>query len=123
GVVLGKTVNSELEIRMQGQTANPENPGHKPGGSPSGSDAGDASGFFPLAFGTQTAGSIIRPAAFCGVTGYKPSYGLISRIGMKIMSDSLDTVGVMARSVADCALVAGVLSGRDLGDPDRKPEW
>jgi Asp-tRNA(Asn)/Glu-tRNA(Gln) amidotransferase A subunit family amidase len=78
--------------------------------------------FFPLAYGTQTAGSIIRPAAYCGVVGYKPSFGTISRIGMKIMSDSLDTVGVMARSVADCALFAGAVSGRDLGDPDRKAD-
>jgi Asp-tRNA(Asn)/Glu-tRNA(Gln) amidotransferase A subunit family amidase len=123
GVVIGKTVTTEFATRKPGPTANPVNPGHTPGGSSSGSAAGLAAGFFPLAFGTQTAGSIIRPAAFCGVTGYKPSYGLISRIGMKIMSDSLDTVGIMARSVADCALLAGVLSGRDLGDPERKPEW
>src|ERR1019366_4280017 len=103
-------------------TANPANPGHTPGGSSSGSAAGVADGMFPVAFGTQTAGSVIRPAAFCGVVGYKPTYGTISRIGMKIMSDSLDTVGVMARSVADCALFAGAVSGRDLGDPDTKPE-
>jgi Asp-tRNA(Asn)/Glu-tRNA(Gln) amidotransferase A subunit family amidase len=76
---------------------------------------------FPVAFGTQTAGSIIRPAAYCGVVGYKPSFGLISRIGMKVMSDSLDTVGVIARSVADCAFFAGAVSGRDLGDPDSNP--
>ena len=65
---------------------------------------------------------MIRPAAYCGVVGYKPSFGTINRIGMKIMSDSLDTVGVMARSVADCALFAGAVSGRDLGDPDARPE-
>ena len=64
---------------------------------------------------------MIRPAAYCGVVGYKPSYGLISRIGMKIMSDSLDTMGVMARSVADCALFAGAVAGRDLGDPETAP--
>ena len=81
-----------------------------------------AAGFFPVAFATQTAGSVIRPAAYCGVVGFKPSFGTISRIGMKIMSDSLDTVGVLARSVADCALFAGAVSGRDLGDPDRKPD-
>ena len=75
-----------------------------------------------MAYGTQTAGSIIRPAAYCGVVGYKPSFGLISRIGMKIMADSLDTVGVIARAVADCALLAGAVSRRDLGDPDRKPD-
>ena len=73
----------------------------------------------PLAFGTQTAGSVIRPAAFCGVVGYKPSFGLIARHGMKLMSDSLDTVGVLARSVADCALFAEAVSGHVLGDPDR----
>jgi Asp-tRNA(Asn)/Glu-tRNA(Gln) amidotransferase A subunit family amidase len=76
---------------------------------------------FPVAFGTQTAGSIIRPAAYCGVVGYKPTYGMINRVGMKLMSDSLDTVGVMARSVADCAFFAGAVSGRDLGDPDAHP--
>jgi Asp-tRNA(Asn)/Glu-tRNA(Gln) amidotransferase A subunit family amidase len=76
---------------------------------------------FPVAFGTQTAGSIIRPAAFCGIVGYKPTFGMISRNGMKIMSDSLDTVGVMARSVADCAFFAGAVSGRDLGNPDAYP--
>jgi Asp-tRNA(Asn)/Glu-tRNA(Gln) amidotransferase A subunit family amidase len=65
---------------------------------------------------------VIRPAAFCGIVGYKPSFGLICRSGMKIMSDSLDTVGVMARTVADCALFAGAVSGRDLGDPDLKPD-
>ena len=78
--------------------------------------------FFPLAYGTQTAGSVIRPAAYCGVVGYKPSYGTINRFGMKLMSESLDTVGVMARSVADCALFAGAVAGRDLGDPDVRPE-
>jgi Asp-tRNA(Asn)/Glu-tRNA(Gln) amidotransferase A subunit family amidase len=64
---------------------------------------------------------VIRPAAYCGVVGYKPSFGLISRIGMKVMADSLDTVGVLARSVADCALLAGAVAGRDLGDPDVRP--
>ena len=97
---------------------NPVNPNHTPGGSSSGSAAGVGAGLFPLAFGTQTAGSVIRPAAFCGVVGYKPTFGLISRVGMKIMSDSLDTVGVFARTVADCALFASAVSGRDLGDPD-----
>jgi Asp-tRNA(Asn)/Glu-tRNA(Gln) amidotransferase A subunit family amidase len=95
---------------------------HTPGGSSSGSAAGVADGFFPLAFGTQTAGSVLRPAAYCGVVGYKPSFGLINRFGMKLMSESLDTVGVMARSVADCALLAGAAAGRNLGDPDARPE-
>ncbi len=134
-VVIGKTVTTEFATRKPGPTTNPANPGHTPGGSSSGSAAGVAAGFFPFAYGTQTAGSVVRPAAFCGVVGYKPTFGLISRIGMKIMSDSLDTVGILARSVADCALLAGAVSGHELGDPDmqtsaaprigicRSPSW
>jgi Asp-tRNA(Asn)/Glu-tRNA(Gln) amidotransferase A subunit family amidase len=121
GVFYGKTVTTEFATRKPGPTANPANPGHTPGGSSSGSAAGVADGMFPVAFGTQTAGSVIRPAAYCGVVGYKPSFGTISRIGMKIMSDSLDTIGVMARSVADCAFFAGAVASRDLGDPDTNP--
>jgi Asp-tRNA(Asn)/Glu-tRNA(Gln) amidotransferase A subunit family amidase len=121
GVLVGKTVTTEFATRKPGPTMNPANPDHTPGGSSSGSAAGVGAGLFPLAYGTQTAGSVIRPAAYCGVAGYKPSYGLISRIGMKIMSDSLDTVGVIARTVADCALFAGAVSGRDLGDPEARP--
>jgi Asp-tRNA(Asn)/Glu-tRNA(Gln) amidotransferase A subunit family amidase len=120
-VVIGKTVTTEFATRKPGATKNPSNPAHTPGGSSSGSAAGVGAGLFPLAYGTQTAGSIIRPAAFCGVVGYKPTYGMISRIGMKLMSDSLDTTGTIARTVADCALFAGAVSGRDLGDPDTKP--
>lgn len=120
--VIGKTVTTEFATRTPGPTRNPVNPEHTPGGSSSGSAAGVGAGLFPMAYGTQTAGSVIRPAAFCGVVGYKPSFGTISRIGMKIMSDSLDTVGVIARTVADCALFAGAVSGRDLGDPDSKPD-
>ena len=120
-VVLGKTVTTEFATRKPGPTTNPHDPARTPGGSSSGSAAGVAAGFFPLAFGTQTAGSVIRPAAFCGVVGYKPSFGLINRMGMKLMSDSLDTVGVMARDVADCALFASAVSGRDLGDPGVRP--
>ena len=121
GVVIGKTVTTEFATRKPGPTTNPHNAGHTPGGSSSGSAAGVAAGFFPLAFGTQTAGSVIRPAAYCGVVGYKPTFGTINRFGMKLMSESLDTVGVMARSVADCALFAGAVAGRDLGDPDVRP--
>ncbi len=121
GVVIGKTVTTEFATRKPGPTGNPHALGHTPGGSSSGSAAGVADFFFPLAFGSQTAGSVIRPAAFCGVVGYKPSFGLISRAGMKLMADSLDTIGVIARSVADCALFAGAVSGRDLGDPEQKP--
>jgi Asp-tRNA(Asn)/Glu-tRNA(Gln) amidotransferase A subunit family amidase len=122
GVVIGKTVPTEFATRKPGPTGNPHNPAHTPGGSSSGSAAGVAAGFFPLAYGTQTAGSVIRPAAYCGVVGYKPTFGMINRFGMKLMSESLDTVGVMARSVADCALFAGAVAGRDLGDPDARPD-
>jgi Asp-tRNA(Asn)/Glu-tRNA(Gln) amidotransferase A subunit family amidase len=121
GVVIGKTVTTEFATRRPGPTANPHALGRTPGGSSSGSAAGVAAGFFPLAFGTQTAGSIIRPAAYCGVVGFKPSYNTIPRLGMKLMSHSLDTIGVMARSVADCALFAGAVAQRDFGDPDRNP--
>ncbi len=122
GVVMGKTVTTEFATRKPGPTANPAGLDHTPGGSSSGSAAGVADGFFPLAYGTQTAGSVIRPAAYCGIVGYKPTYNTIERFGMKVMSASLDTVGVMARSVADCALFAAAVSTRDLGDPDVKPD-
>lgn len=122
GVVIGKTVTTEFATRKPGPTGNPHNLGHTPGGSSSGSAAGVAAGLFPLAYGTQTAGSVIRPAAYCGVVGYKPTFGMINRFGMKLMAESLDTVGVLARSVADCALFAGAVAGRDLGDPDTRPE-
>jgi Asp-tRNA(Asn)/Glu-tRNA(Gln) amidotransferase A subunit family amidase len=121
GVIAGKTVTTEFATRRPGPTTNPANPGHTPGGSSSGSAAGVAAGMFPLAFGTQTGGSVIRPAAFCGIVGYKPSFGTIARQGMKVMSENLDTIGVMARSVADCALFAGAVAGIDLGDPDTRP--
>jgi Asp-tRNA(Asn)/Glu-tRNA(Gln) amidotransferase A subunit family amidase len=120
-VVLGKTVTTEFATRKPGPTMNPVNQAHTPGGSSSGSAAGVGAGLFPLAYGTQTAGSVIRPAAFCGVVGYKPTYGMISRFGMKLMADSLDTIGTIARTVADCALLAAAVSGRDLGDPEAKP--
>lgn len=119
-VVMGKTVTTEFATRTPGPTTNPHDARRTPGGSSSGSAAGVGAGFFPLAYGTQTAGSVIRPAAYCGVVGFKPSYGAINRHGMKLMSESLDTIGVMARSVADCALLTSVLSGLDLGDPDVK---
>nr|WP_270939117.1 amidase [Roseomonas sp. MO-31] len=121
GVVMGKTVTTEFATRHPGATANPANPAHTPGGSSSGSAAAVADGMVPLAFGTQTAGSIVRPAAFCGVVGFKPSFGTLHRAGMKVMSESLDTIGVLARSVADCALAMAAMSGRDFGDPEAKP--
>ena len=119
--MLGKTVTTEFATRHPGPTINPHNPAHTPGGSSSGSAAGVAAGYFPFAYGTQTAGSVIRPAAYCGVVGYKPTYGTIERHGMKLMAFSLDTIGVMARSVADCALLTSAVSGRDLGDPATAP--
>jgi Asp-tRNA(Asn)/Glu-tRNA(Gln) amidotransferase A subunit family amidase len=120
-VVIGKTVTTEFAVRHPGPTVNPHNPRHTPGGSSSGSAAGVAACMFPLAYGTQTAGSIIRPAAFCGVVGYKPSFGTLHRAGMKIMSESIDTIGFIARSVEDCALFARAVSGRETGDPAQKP--
>jgi len=111
-VVLGKTVTTEFAAFTPGKTANPRNPAHTPGGSSSGSAAAVADGMVPLAFGTQTAGSIIRPAAYCGCIGYKPSFGLINRAGVKPLADSLDTIGVLAGTVEDAAFFAGVLSER-----------
>ena len=114
GTVAGKTVTTEFAWFSPGRTRNPVNPDHTPGGSSSGSAAGVAAGFFPAAIGTQTGGSIIRPAAFCGVTGYKPSFRLFPTVGVKCFSWSLDTVGFFAARVADVAFVAAACSGRDL---------
>jgi Asp-tRNA(Asn)/Glu-tRNA(Gln) amidotransferase A subunit family amidase len=111
-IVLGKTVTTEFAAFTPGKTANPRNPAHTPGGSSSGSAAAVADGMVPLAFGTQTAGSVIRPAAYCGCIGYKPSFGLINRAGVKPLADSLDTVGVLARTVEDAAFFVGVLAER-----------
>lgn len=113
GIVLGKTVTTEFAVMHPGKTRNPHDIRHTPGGSSSGSAAAVADCMVPLAFGTQTAGSIIRPAAFCGVVGYKPSFGLISRVGVKALSDTLDTVGTIARTVPDAALFAAALTGRN----------
>ena len=120
-VIMGKTVTTEFATRHPGPTANPHNLAHTPGGSSSGTAAAVADGMAPVGFGTQTAGSIIRPAAYCGVVGFKPSFGALHRGGMRMMSESLDTIGVMARSVADCALAIGAMTGRDLGDPEARP--
>jgi Asp-tRNA(Asn)/Glu-tRNA(Gln) amidotransferase A subunit family amidase len=110
--VLGKTMATEFANMVPATTRNPHNRGHTPGGSSSGSAAAVAAGLAPLALGTQTAGSVIRPAAFCGIVGYKPSPRRISRAGVKPNSDTLDEVGVLARSIDDVALLAQVLSGR-----------
>ena len=109
--VLGKTVATEFANMTPGPTRNPRGLAHTPGGSSSGSAAAVAAGMAPLALGTQTAGSVIRPAAFCGIVGYKPSPRRIPRAGTKANSDTLDEVGVLARSVDDAALLARVLCG------------
>ena len=111
-IVVGKTVTTEFATFHPGPTCNPRNLQHTPGGSSSGSAAAIADWMVPLAFGTQTAGSIIRPAAYCGVVGYKPTYGMVTRVGVKMISDMLDTVGALARSVPDVALFVAALAGR-----------
>ncbi len=111
-VILGKTVTTEFASVAPSRTRNPHNPDHTPGGSSSGSAAAVAAGMVPAAIGTQTAGSIIRPAAYCGIVGYKPSFGLIDVMGTKPLAPSFDTIGVLARSIADAALVASVLAAR-----------
>ena len=116
-VIVGKTVTTELAVYHPGKTRNPHNPEHTPGGSSSGSAAAVAAGMVPLAIGTQTNGSVIRPAAFCGVYGYKPSQGLISRTGILAQSPLLDTVGVMAANLEDLALLAEPLMAFDPADP------
>jgi Asp-tRNA(Asn)/Glu-tRNA(Gln) amidotransferase A subunit family amidase len=109
--LLGKTACTEFANMTPCATRNPWHAAHTPGGSSSGSAAAVAAGLAPLALGTQTAGSVIRPAAFCGIVGYKPSRGRLPRAGVKPNSDTLDEVGVMARSVADAAWLAAVLAG------------
>ena len=111
-IVVGKTVTTEFATFHPGPTCNPRNPLHTPGGSSSGSGAAVADWMVPLGFGTQTAGSILRPAAFCGVVGYKPTYGTINRVGAKMISDTLDTLGVLARTVADAGLFVAALADR-----------
>jgi len=120
-VILGKTVSTELAVYGPGKTRNPHNPAHTPGGSSSGSAAAVAAHMAPLAVGTQTNGSVIRPASYCGVVGFKPSHGLIPRTGVLPQSHWLDTVGVMARSVADAALIAEAIAGYDPADLDTRP--
>lgn len=112
-VVMGKTVTTEFAAFQPGPTRNPRSPAgtvHTPGGSSSGSAAAVAADMVPLALGTQTAGSIVRPAAFCGVVGYKPSFGMVSGVGIKAFAPSLDTVGVLARQVDDAACAIGALT-------------
>ena len=139
GVIIGKTVTTEFAYFQPGKTSNPHNPDHTPGGSSSGSAAAVADFMVPLAFGSQTVGSTIRPASFCGVVGFKPSFRLIDRTGIRPLADTFDTVGLFARSVADIAYFASVLSRRpglrldgnangDFSTPPviglcRTPEW
>ncbi len=111
-IVLGKTVTTEFATFHPGPTCNPHNPLHTPGGSSSGSAAAVADWMVPLAFGSQTAGSIVRPAAYCGVVGYKPTFGTVNRVGVKMISDTLDTIGALARTVSDAALFVAALTDR-----------
>jgi Asp-tRNA(Asn)/Glu-tRNA(Gln) amidotransferase A subunit family amidase len=108
-VIMGKTVTTEFANRHAGATTNPHNVAHTPGGSSSGSAAAVADGQVPLAFGTQTGGSVIRPAAYCGVIGYKPTYGDFNRVGVKMQCHSVDTLGLMARTLDDIALFRGAV--------------
>jgi Asp-tRNA(Asn)/Glu-tRNA(Gln) amidotransferase A subunit family amidase len=119
GVLMGKTVTTEFANRHPGKTRNPYDPTRTPGGSSSGSAAAVADGMVPLAIGTQTTGSTIRPASFCGIFGYRPTYGDLRCVGVKEAAGFFDTLGLLARSVEDIALYRDVLTG---GDPQPIPE-
>ncbi len=120
-VIMGKTVTTECATYTPGKTRNPHNAERTPGGSSSGSAAAVAAGMVPLALGSQTNGSVIRPAAFCGVYGFKPTHGLISRHGILKLSRALDHVGVFARTLEDVALLTEQLTGYDENDADTRP--
>jgi Asp-tRNA(Asn)/Glu-tRNA(Gln) amidotransferase A subunit family amidase len=120
-ILLGKTVTTELAVYGPGKTRNPHDPQRTPGGSSSGSAAAVSAQMVPLALGTQTNGSVIRPASFCGVVGYKPTYGAISRYGVLKQSPPLDQVGLFTRTVTDAALLAQVLMAFDARDPAMRP--
>lgn len=119
-VILGKTVTTEFAYFHPGKTRNPHDTGRTPGGSSSGSAAAVAAGMVPLAIGSQTNGSIIRPASFCGVFGMKPSHGLVSRHGVLTLSHALDHVGPFARTLEDLGLILETLAGFDPEDPDTR---
>jgi Asp-tRNA(Asn)/Glu-tRNA(Gln) amidotransferase A subunit family amidase len=121
-VIMGKTVTTEMAVFTPGKTRNPHDAERTPGGSSSGSAAAVAAGMVPLAVGSQTNGSVIRPASFCGVVGYKPTHGLISRRGVLPISRTLDHVGVFAGSVLDAARIAEVMMAYDAGDADMQPQ-
>lgn len=116
-VIMGKTVTTELAFMHPAETRNPHNTDHSPGGSSSGSAAAVAANHVPLAVGTQTNGSVIRPASFCGAFGFKPTRGMISRTGLLQTSVSLDQVGCFGRSLTDVALLTDAIAGYDQHDP------
>ncbi len=120
-IILGKTVSTEMAVYGPGKTRNPHNPEHTPGGSSSGSAAAVSAAMVPLAVGTQTNGSVIRPASYCGVYGFKPSFARISRHGVLCQSPPLDTVGVFARDLDDLAMIADVLMRYDAQDLSMAP--
>jgi Asp-tRNA(Asn)/Glu-tRNA(Gln) amidotransferase A subunit family amidase len=120
-VIIGKTVTTEFAYFHPGKTRNPHDPERTPGGSSSGSAAAVAAEMVPLALGSQTNGSIIRPGAFCGVFAMKPSHGLVPRTGVLPLSRTLDHVGPFARSIEDIALALDVIAGYDSEDPDTRP--
>lgn len=120
-VIIGKTVTTEFAFMHPRATRNPHNPEHTPGGSSQGSAAAVADGMVPLAIGTQTAGSVIRPASFCGVVGMKPTYGLVSLAGVLDICRPLDTAGVFATSIEDAALLVDALAGHDPADERTRP--
>ena len=114
-VILGKTVTAEFAGSHPGATTNPHDAQRTPGGSSQGSAAGVADFMVPVALGTQTGGSVLRPSSFCGIVGFKPSFGSFNRAGIKSAAESLDTIGLHARSLEDIALVGDVLTGREPG--------
>ena len=124
-VLMGKTVSTEFATFWPGKTKNPHNPGHTPGGSSSGSAAAVGASMVPVAFGNQTAGSLIRPAAFCGVAGFKPTHGTVDLTGILPLEPTFDTLGYMARSVDDLGLFYDIVRGADPEAPadglDRAP--
>ena len=120
-IIMGKTVSTELAFMHAGKTRNPHNPAHTPGGSSSGSCAAVGDGMIPLAVGTQTGGSVIRPSSFCGITGFKPTLNAIPRAGVTLQSHTLDTVGVFGETPADTALIASALFQGDKLDARLAP--
>ena len=120
-VIIGKTVTTECAYFHPGKTRNPHDPTRTPGGSSSGSAAAVAAGMVPLAVGSQTNGSVIRPASYCGTFAIKPSHGLVSRAGVLTLSRSLDHVGPFARTLDDLALILDAMTGHDPSDPDTRP--